>query len=448
MNQHDTSDAFALAYDEPVDQKASRSQRSALGIAAVEVLLFGLGAGLVQAASHLRIEAALLAPLGTSLLVCGAARARPAGGLAIGALFGMVVGTGFVTQAPGWIAAVVGGFAFVVLSGVLGAIASAAAARGSWSLLVAVPATAAVYEGATGAVSPLGDYLGLAGAAAGVPGLTGLAGLGGLPLVAAATAGLGAALGALALVRHRRPGAAAAVLWLLLCLLGPRPHSASTVRVAAVALSEADRAGSGRAIAEALGELTGRAASRGAAFVVWPEAAVRARSATSGDPAFDAASAAASAHDVTVVAGLFDRATDRNLAVLFEPSGREAARYAKRHLIPGMESYIAGTSPSGAVDSAALGLSVALQICFDDCFRDGSAALADARLLALPTNDWPRVANRHRRLSILRAAQGRVAIVRAASGGWSQILDPRGTVIAEERSGVAPVVLVADVSVR
>lgn len=446
MSPQDTSAAAALAYDEGVESIAPPPPRSPFPPGAL--LAIGLAAGVAQAASHLRIEAAAMAPLGTALLVFGAIRTGPRGGAAVGAAFGAVVGAGFVTQAPSPGAAGLGVLVFVVLAGGLGAIASAASARGPWALLVAMPLAAALLEGATGRLSPVGDYLGLAAAAAGAPGLTPLAPWGGLPLVAAGTAGLGAAIAAAGSSLHRRPGLIAATFWVALCVLLPGPDAAGRVRVAAVALPDAAPAASGRSTAAALGELTGRAAARGADFVVWPEAAVQARSASPGDPAYDAAARAAAVHGVTLVAGLFDRATDRNLAVLFEPTGLEAARYAKNHLIPGMESYTAGLAPSGAIASGSIGLAVALQICFDDCFADGTAALGEARLLALPTNDWAEVADRHRRLSILRAAEGRVAIVRAASGGWSQIVDPRGAVVASERSGATPVVLVADVWVR
>ena len=420
----------------------------------------GLFAGATQAAAHHWSVAAIGTPLAAAALLLAVERGGGRRSVGVGALFGLVVAISFAPQSPSLVIAAFGTLMWVAAT-------SLVALVGAWSTrseagpavpFVAVPAVVGAIEWANGALSPLGDYLGVAAAVTGLTPLQVLGRWGGAPLVAAAGTGLGVAV--LYIVRpspRRRWAIGAAVGWLLPGLVAGSVNPSAEVRVAAVALPDRDRPSTPRKVAEQLASLTDRAARDGARLVVWPEAAVTLQSepAVSPNPADETAlttiRAAASRNRVALVVGVFVRSASQNRALLVQPDGTLAGSYTKHHLIPGMEDYQPGTGGAVQVDVVGVPVPVGLQICFDDCFRDGSRQLseADARLVAIPTQDWSAVAHRHARFAALRAACGRFAVVRAAHGGFSEIIDPAGRVVARRRSSpTEPVVLVATVPLR
>jgi apolipoprotein N-acyltransferase len=95
-------------------------------------------------------------------------------------------------------------------------------------------------------------------------------------------------------------------------------------------------------------------------------------------------------------------------------------------------------------------LGVGEMICQDDNFTDlargyGRTGVA---LVAVPTNDWREVKDYHAENSPMRALENGYGVVRAASGGVSEIVSPSGEVLARrdhllEGSGV----VVADLPV-
>jgi predicted amidohydrolase len=138
-----------------------------------------------------------------------------------------------------------------------------------------------------------------------------------------------------------------------------------------------------------------------------------------------------------VVAGLVSEDGQRNEAVAVDPAGRVLARYAKLHpFLPGGEPYTPGTQPVGFACGE---LVVAPFLCFDLRFpEDFRAVRAD---LYLVLANWPHVREDHW-LTLLRARaienQAYVVGVNRvgrdpnhAYGGRSQIISPRGEVLAD-----------------
>ncbi len=175
--------------------------------------------------------------------------------------------------------------------------------------------------------------------------------------------------------------------------------------------------------------LVAEAAARGARLVVWPEMIL------SFDPADEDTLMAVlgdlvRVHRVTMVLGLKDRGRNLNIARIFGPDGEVAGEYHKNHLVTQREGSIPGVTPPAVVttDFGALGT----MICNDDTFTDLARANArlGARIIADPTWDWSDVAALHGRMPRFRAVENGLPIVRAARGGESQIIDPRGRILA------------------
>jgi apolipoprotein N-acyltransferase len=175
--------------------------------------------------------------------------------------------------------------------------------------------------------------------------------------------------------------------------------------------------------------LVAEAASRGARLVVWPEMILTMQPEHE-DTLMTLLGDLARRHGVHMVLGLRD--TDRSLNILrvFAPDGRVVGEYHKNHLLARSEGSTPGTTPPAVVatDFGALGT----MICNDDTFTDLARANAHlgARLVADPTWDWSDVAAHHARMPRFRAAENGLAIVRAARGGESQLIDPQGRILA------------------
>jgi predicted amidohydrolase len=164
------------------------------------------------------------------------------------------------------------------------------------------------------------------------------------------------------------------------------------------------------------------------------------------------ASSLARKYSVNVLAGVVTKSpTGRgyNEAVLFEPGGREAARYRKMHsfnLAGEGDFYDAGPGP---VLWRGAGLVVAPFICYDLRFPEAFrlAAQAGAELFVVIAN-WPSSRVEHWRLLLrARAIENQAFVVgvnRCGADphqrypGASLVVDPRGTIVAEldENEGV------------
>lgn len=138
----------------------------------------------------------------------------------------------------------------------------------------------------------------------------------------------------------------------------------------------------------------------------------------------------AARHHVHLAVGYFDQSRNCNCIDFVTPDGEIADRYLKTHLVPVYETYVRGSGRRACLDIE--GARVGGLICQDDNFSDIARGYGrdGAQLLAVPTNDWERVARFHWTNSRWRALENRTALARATSGGVSSITSARGEVVA------------------
>ena len=187
---------------------------------------------------------------------------------------------------------------------------------------------------------------------------------------------------------------------------------------------------------EDLGQLTQKAAARGAALVVWPETA-------SPVDLLDPPSAAeirswVRQDHVSLIASSLEGGRT-NSAFAFAPTGAFLGRYDKVRLVPFAEY---GERPGRArtvlrTPVAAIGIAICYESIFPDIAR--RYARGGATMLAVLTNDaWfgGRAAPaQHAALAPFRAVEERRYLLRAANEGISAIIDPRGRTVAGLRLG-------------
>ncbi|HUK12667.1 MAG TPA: apolipoprotein N-acyltransferase [Thermoanaerobaculaceae bacterium] len=280
---------------------------------------------------------------------------------------------------------------------------------------------------------------------------------------------LGSALDALLRRESRRAGVvwlvATASAWVVLSIpslrlfASPEPWGGPAVKVAAIQpdvplemrWDEANEA----EIERRVWRLTREAAGAGAAWVVWPESAVPRT--LERDREFRAAveALARDAHAwLTVGAIGFGASEDEyfNSVYSVSPGGLQPGRYDKIHLVPFGEyvplagriaalkalvrevgSFTPGTAPEPLTGPAGpTGIAVCYEVAYPSLFA--AEVRRGAAVLATITNDgWygdSAAPRQHLALAILRAAENRRYLVRAANTGISAIVDPLGRVLA------------------
>jgi apolipoprotein N-acyltransferase len=178
-------------------------------------------------------------------------------------------------------------------------------------------------------------------------------------------------------------------------------------------------------------ELTRRAAEDGARLIVWPEIAIQ------GDPQVTNAGRfrqLAAETDAYLVLGYVVQVTEqawRNEAAVLAPDGRFLGVYGKDHPVTfaGETSLTRGTYP---VYETPLGR-IGTIICYDLDFTDTARKITrnGARLILVPSHDWPQIAAKHYTHLVFRAVENRVSLVKADnSGNDSVIVDPYGRILA------------------
>lgn len=208
-----------------------------------------------------------------------------------------------------------------------------------------------------------------------------------------------------------------------------------------------------------IAELTADAAGRGARLVVFPEyssyfvdpmdATLVENSETIDGDFVGALRETASAHDVTIIAGLVESAGERvcNTLVAVDPSGVRAV-YRKQHLYDAFGQTESDWIEAGALDDPQTleidGLRVAMMTCYDLRFPEVARTLADAGadVIVVPA-EWVRGPLKEHHWSTLlaaRAIENTVYVVAAdhptpIGVGHSQIIDPQGVVIAGVGTG-------------
>ncbi|MGM7697430.1 carbon-nitrogen hydrolase family protein [Microbacterium sp. A84] len=206
-------------------------------------------------------------------------------------------------------------------------------------------------------------------------------------------------------------------------------------------------------------ELVADAASRGTRLVVFPEyssyfvdpmdASFALHAETLDGEFVRALQAAASAHDVTIIAGLVEAAGERvrNTLVAVDATGLRAT-YRKQHLYDAF-----GQTESDWIEAGELGvpqtldidgLRIAMMTCYDLRFPEVARTLVDAGadVIVVPA-EWVRgPLKEHHWTTLLaaRAIENTVYVVAADHPtpigiGHSQIIDPQGVVIAGVGTG-------------
>jgi apolipoprotein N-acyltransferase len=203
-----------------------------------------------------------------------------------------------------------------------------------------------------------------------------------------------------------------------------------------------------RAMLDRLAGQTREAAARGARLIVWPESALAADPALAyrselGDLAKDTGATLVVGYGIRTPAGF------RNEVVTVGPSGDFVGRYGKDHPVGflGETSISRGTYPT--VDTA-FGRMGSI-ICYDMDFTDTARQLArrGARIIAVPSADWPAIASKHYTHTVFRALETGAVVAKSEYNLDSAIVDGYGHIAA---STVTPAgseaVLVADVPLR
>jgi apolipoprotein N-acyltransferase len=124
-----------------------------------------------------------------------------------------------------------------------------------------------------------------------------------------------------------------------------------------------------------------------------------------------------------------DTHTFRNEATVINPQGDFLGVFGKDHPVAfgGETSPTRGTYP---VYDTPLG-KVGTIICYDQDYTDTTRKLArqGVQLVAVPSNDWSTIADKHFAHTVFRAVENRVAMVKADGGYDSAIIDPYGQII-------------------
>jgi apolipoprotein N-acyltransferase len=198
-------------------------------------------------------------------------------------------------------------------------------------------------------------------------------------------------------------------------------------------------------VLDVLAVYNAEAKEQGAEIVVWPELAGQA-SAPFGltDQLLELASRPDQAAFVTS----FEDGNEMlpyNAAAIFSSEG-ESERYRKRKLFGGESNFHQrGSAPASARVG---GVTYGINICFDSCFplimRD-TAMLEDVSMVLLPTLDpigpYGTVQAFHAAYTPFRAAEMGVPIVRTDTTAYSMVVDARGVIVAQMRSGYEGVTL-------
>jgi predicted amidohydrolase len=211
------------------------------------------------------------------------------------------------------------------------------------------------------------------------------------------------------------------------------------------------------------------AAAAGAELVVLPECAISGYMFDSLEeampfaeelpgPSTEALEAACGRLGLHAVVGLLERDGDllRNAAVLVGPEGLVGS-YRKTHLpFLGVDRFVTAGDELPVYDTP-LGR-IGLEICYDLRFPEATRtlALAEADIVAHPTN-FPVAARIQTELiTVARAAENRIFLLSANRVGkerwaefcgWSQIVDPYGRRLAEA-GGTEEALLVADIDME
>lgn len=119
-----------------------------------------------------------------------------------------------------------------------------------------------------------------------------------------------------------------------------------------------------------------------------------------------------------------------NRSVMFTPAGEVAWEYLKTHPVPGYEEKYMVRGGAPAARYAAPEGRFAAAICYDGDFPTYMRRTAPSDLLILHADDWRDITPLHARMSVFRAVELGVSLVRPTLNGLSLAADYRGEILA------------------
>jgi len=127
-----------------------------------------------------------------------------------------------------------------------------------------------------------------------------------------------------------------------------------------------------------------------------------------------------------------------NQAWLFAPTGELAAKYDKRHMVPGLESHLTpGHTPLAVtIGGQRYGIAICKDMHFPSLGRDNGALGVSAMLV--PAWDFDKDAWYAARLTALRGVENGYTVIRASKQGLLSVSDRYGRFVAETRSRKSP----------
>jgi len=185
-------------------------------------------------------------------------------------------------------------------------------------------------------------------------------------------------------------------------------------------------------ILERMREQSQDAGEQGAQLIVWPEGALLFDPQIEDKLDFRGLTEETGAH---LVAGYIvvtdpDIPIFRNEATVLNPQGEYLGVYGKDHPVPfgGETSPTRGTYP---IYNTPLG-KLATIICYDLDFIDTARKMSrqGAQIIAVPSNDWGAIAEKHYTHVVFRAVENQVAMVKADGSFDSAIISPFGQILA------------------
>jgi apolipoprotein N-acyltransferase len=171
-------------------------------------------------------------------------------------------------------------------------------------------------------------------------------------------------------------------------------------------------------------EQTRAAAEQGAELIVWPEGALNVDPQIVATQVFRDLAAESNAY-LVIPYGV----ADRNEVTILSPDGQFLGVYGKNHpvIFVNERSRTRGTYPTYSTDLGEIGTI----ICYDLDFTDTARRVArnGATMIAVPSGDWPGIADKHYAHLVFRAVENRVAMVKADHSYDSAIIDPYGRIV-------------------
>ncbi len=232
-------------------------------------------------------------------------------------------------------------------------------------------------------------------------------------------------------------GGTVTILWVGVSLiLFNLPLDTTTHRVAAIqpSLSPIVSANQGdedlvQQIHTRMIEQTRIAVEQGAEFVVWPEGSFLWDPQVSDRLKLTELAQETNIYLATGYIVIMD-AGFRNEATIIDPQGEFLGVFGKDHpvVFGGETSLTRGTYPVYKTELGVLGTI----ICYDLDYTDTARKLArqNVQLVAVPSNDWGSIAEKHYTHVVFRAVENRIAMVKADGGFNSAIIDPFGRIVS------------------